>query len=211
MQTSFLNTVKNAVKQWYIPLLVGILFVIIGIVVFSMPLESLLTMSFFFALSFLFGGLMEVIFSVVNRKELSNWGWSLALGIITFILGISLVSHPELSLSILLFYVGFLLLFRSIASLSFAIDLKNYGSRNWGWLLVFGILGTIASFILIWNPGLAGLTAVILVSSSFIFAGLFSITLSFQLRKLHKATKKLSEKLQTRYDELMEDIRKEQY
>lgn len=210
MQTPFLNSIKNSIKHWYIPLLVGILFVIISIVVYTSPMGSLLTLSLLFALSFLFGGLSEIVFSIVNRKQLDSWGWSLAFGIITFILGISLVSRPGLSVSILTFYIGFLLLFRSIASISFALDVKKYGSKNWGWLLTFGILGTIASFILIWNPLLAGLSAVVLVAMSFLFAGIFSIILSFQLRKIHKHSKKISSELKNRYDEVMEDIRIEQ-
>ena len=117
MQTPFLNSIKNSVKHWYIPLLVGVLFIIMSIVAFTSPLSSLLTLSIFFALSFLFGGLSEVIFSIANRNQLDNWGWSLVFGIITVVIGTSLVIHPALSISVLAFYVGFLLLFRSISSI----------------------------------------------------------------------------------------------
>ncbi|MGO3183192.1 MAG: HdeD family acid-resistance protein [Aequorivita sp.] len=210
MQNSFLNSIKNSVKHWYIPLLVGILFVVVSIVVFTSPVSSLLTLSILFAFSFLFGGLSEIIFSIANRKQLDNWGWSLAFGILTFIIGTSLIMHPGLSISVLAFYVGFLLLFRSISSISFAIDVKKYGSKSWIGLLIFGILGAIVSFILIWNPVFAGMSVVILVALSFLFAGLFSIFLSFQLRKLHKSSKEISANLKERYDVLMEEIRTEQ-
>jgi len=209
MSLPFLNSIKNSIKHWYIPLLVGILFVIISIVVFTSPMGSLLTLSLFFALSFLFGGISEIVFAIANRDQLENWGWSLAFGIITFVVGISLVSHPALSLTVLAFYIGFLLLFRSIASISFALDVKKHGSKNWGGLLVFGILGAIVSFILIWNPVFAGMSVVILVAMSFLFAGLFSILLSLQLRKLHKSSKQISAKLRERYDDLMVEIRDE--
>lgn len=209
MNNSFLNSIKQSVKHWYIPLLVGILFVVVSIVVFTSPVTSLLTLSLFFALSFIFGGLSEIFFSIANRKHLDNWGWSLVFGILTFIIGTSLVIHPALSLSVLAFYIGFLLLFRSISSISFALDIKKYGSKNWGGLLIFGILGAIVSFILIWNPVFAGMSIVVLVSLSFLFAGLFSIFLSFQLRKLHKHSKTISEGLRTRYDALMKEINEE--
>ncbi|WP_026451543.1 HdeD family acid-resistance protein [Aequorivita capsosiphonis] len=210
MQNSFLNSIKNTIKHWYIPLLVGILFVVVSIVVFTSPVSSLLTLSILFALSFLFGGLSEIIFSIANRKQLDNWGWSLAFGILTFIIGTSLIMHPGLSISVLAFYVGFLLLFRSISSISFAMDLKKYGSKSWGGLLIFGILGAIVSFVLIWNPVFAGMSVVILVALSFLFAGLFSIFLSFQLRKIHKSSKEISANLKERYNVLMEEIREEQ-
>ena len=209
METSFLRSIKKAIKHWYIPLLVGLFFIIVSVVAFTSPAGSLLTLSILFAFSFLFGGLLEVVFSIVNRQQLENWGWSLAFGIITFIVGVFLLIHPALSMTVLAFYIGFIILFRSVASISFALDLKRYGSKNWSVLLVLGILGTVFSFILIWNPLFAGMSIVILVALSFLITGLFSIYLSLQLRKLHKSSKKLSDKLQVRYDELMKDIREE--
>ena len=209
METLILKSIKDAIKHWYIPLLVGLFFVIVAIVAFTSPASSLLTLSILFSLSFLFGGLSEIIFSAANRHHMENWGWSLAFGIITFIVGILLLINPALSISVLAFYIGFVVLFRSVASISFALDIKKYGSKNWGGLLAFGILGAIFSFILIWNPVFAGMSVVILIALSFLSAGLFSIYLSLQLRKLHKSGKKLSAKLRERFEELAEDIREE--
>ena len=209
METSFLNSIKDTIKHWYIPALVGVFFVIVSIIVFTSPAGSLLTLSFLFAMSFIFGGLAEAVFSVVNRRQMENWGWSLAFGVITFIVGISLTMHPALSLTVLAFYIGFVILFRSVSAIGFALDIKKYGSKNWGVLLTLGILGTIFSFILIWNPLFAGMSVVILIAMSFLFAGLFSIFLSFQLRKLHKSSKTISANLRGRYDEVMKEINKE--
>lgn len=209
METSFLKSIKKAIKHWYIPALVGVFFVIVSIIVFMSPASSLLALSILFALSFVFGGLAEAVFSAANRNQMDNWGWSLAFGIITFIVGISLTIHPALSISVLAFYIGFLILFRSVSAISFAMDVKRYGRKDWGVLLVFGILGIIFSFILIWNPIFAGLSVVVLIALNFLFAGLFSIFLSFQLRKLHKSSKTISAGLRSRYDELMKDIHEE--
>ena len=209
METPFLNAIKNAIKHWYLPLFVGIFFVVVSAVVFTSPVASLLTLSFLFAMSFMFGGLAEAVFSFVNRKELENWGWSLAFGAVTFIVGTSLVINPVLSIGILAFYIGFVLLFRSVSAISFAIDLKRYGSKNWAMLLVLGVLGIIFSFILILNPVFTGMSIVVLVALSFLFTGLFSVFLSLQLRKLHKSPKKMSAKLKERYNDLVEDMRKE--
>lgn len=209
METNFLRSIQQTIKHWYIPLLVGLFFIIVSVIVFASPQSSLLTLSILFALSFLFGGLSEIIFSVVNRRQMENWGWSLAFGIITFIVGFSLVIHPALSLSVLAFYIGFVILFRSVAAISYALDIKKYGSKSWGALLALGILGIIFSFILIWNPVFAGLSIVMLIAISFLLAGLFSIALSFQLRKLHKSSKQISVRLKERYDSIMEEIRDE--
>lgn len=116
----------------------------------------------------------------------------MAFGIITFLAGFLLVIHHALSISILAFYIGFTVLFRSIAAISFALDVKSYGNKNYGTLLVLGILGALFSFILIWNPVFTDMSVVLLIAISFLFAGLFSIFLAFQLRKLHKSSKTIS-------------------
>lgn len=209
MKNSFVSSLKNSVKHWYIPILVGLVFIVVSVIVFTSPLSSLLTLSILFAFSFLFSGLSEIIFSIANRDRLENWGWSLVFGSITFLIGTSLIMHPELSIAVLAFYVGFLLLFRSVSSISFAMDLKKYGSKNWVFLLIFGVLGAVASFFLIWNPIFAGLSVVVLISTAFLFAGLFSIALGFQLRKLHRSSKQISGHLKQRYEDLMEEINNE--
>lgn len=209
MEALLLKSIKNAIKHWYIPLLVGLFFVVVSVVAFTSPISSFLALAILFSLSFLFGGIAEIIFSVSNRHQLENWGWSLAFGIITSIVGILLLLNFALSMTFLAFYIGFVILFRSIAAISFALDVKKYGSRDWGWLLAFGILGAVFSFILLWNPLFAGLSIVVLVSLSFLFSGLFSIYFAFQLRKLHKHSKELSPKLHERFVELQEDIRRE--
>jgi uncharacterized membrane protein HdeD (DUF308 family) len=202
MEPIFLKSLKKAIRHWYIPLLVGVFFIIVSVVAFVSPVSSFIALAILFSLSLLFGGLSEMIFSVANRDQLENWSWSLAFGIVTFVVGILLLLKPGISISMLAFYIGFVILFRSIGAISFSMDVKKYGEPNWGWLLAFGILGTIASFILIWNPLLAGLSAVIFIGLSFLFAGLFSIIFSFQLRKLHKRSKVLSAELKARFDEL---------
>ncbi|MFL0352000.1 HdeD family acid-resistance protein [Xanthomarina sp. GH4-25] len=209
MEKIFLKSIKEAIKHWYIPLLVGLFFVAVSVIVFMSPAGSLLTLSILFAFSFLFGGLSEIVFSIINRHQLENWGWSLAFGILTFIVGTSLLIHPALSISVLAFYIGFIILFRSVAAISFALDVKKYGSKNWGVLLGLGIIGTIFSFILIWNPLFAGMSVVILIALSFLFAGLFSIYLGLQLRQIHKSSKSISAELKVRYDDIMKEIRDE--
>ncbi|NLO49715.1 MAG: HdeD family acid-resistance protein [Bacteroidales bacterium] len=209
MEPILLKSLKKAIRHWYIPLLVGVFFIIVSAVVFVSPIFSFIALAILFSLSLLFGGLSEIIFSVANRDQLESWGWSLAFGIVTFVIGILLFLKPGLATEMLAFYVGFVILFRSIGAICFSLDVKKYGEPNWGWLLAFGILGTIASFILIWNPVFAGLSAVIFIGLSFLFAGLFSIVFSFQLRKLHRRSKVLSAELMARFDELQEAIREE--
>lgn len=207
MKSSILKPVFNAVRYWYVPLIVGILFILASIFAFSSPLISFFTLAILFSLSFLFSGISEIIFSVSNNKTLNNWGWHLAMGIVTFIIGLLLVRNPGLSASVLALYIGFTVLFRSIGTISLSIDIKENGIKNWGLLLALGILGTLTAVLLIANPVIAGLSAVVLMAFSFLFIGLFSIFFSFQLRKMYKYSKKINPELRERFEKIQDEIR----
>lgn len=209
MEALFLKSIKNSIKHWYIPLLVGIFFITVSIVVFSAPTGSLIALSLLFALSFVLSGLSESIFAVTNRNQLENWGWSLVFGIITLVVGILLFLKPALSITALAFFIGFVVLFRSISTIGFAMDVKKYGDKYWWSPLILGVIGAIMSFILIWNPLFAGLSVIILIALNFLFTGLFSVFLSFQLRRLHTSSKEISPILRERYDLVMKEIREE--
>jgi uncharacterized membrane protein HdeD (DUF308 family) len=193
METEIIKRAKNVTKHWYLSVILGLLFICVGILVLRTPLESYLTLSILFSVTLFISGISEIIYSVTNRKELSNWGWVLAGGIIDLLLGIWLISSPLLSISILPFVVGFMLMFHSMMAIGFAFDIRGFADSKWGWLLTLAILGLLFSFILIWNPFFAGLTIVIWTGCAFIAIGIFRIILAFKLKHLHNLTKKPSE------------------
>lgn len=207
---SSLKTVRNSVKNWYILLIVGLIFLASGIYCFVSPEASFLALALFFGWSFLISGAIEILFSISNRDELENWGWTLIFGIITFLVGLLLLARPEITMLTLAFSLGFLVLFRSIGAISFALDLKNYEDNSgWGTMLVFGILGVLFSFLLLWNPGFAGMTIVFWTGLALVTAGIFSIYLSLKLRKLKGLPQKISSELNERFKSVQDEIRKE--
>lgn len=121
----FFKAVNSTVKHWYLPFILGILFIVLGIYMFTVPTESYVALSAVFAISFLVSGILEIYFSIANNKELEGWGWYLAGGILDFIAGIILWTNPGISMVTLPFFVGFLILFKSIQGLGFAYDIKT--------------------------------------------------------------------------------------
>lgn len=205
-----LKTVRSSVKNWYILLIVGLIFLAAGIYSFVSPAGSFLALALFFGYSFLISGAIEVVFSISNRKELENWGWTLIFGLITFLVGLLLVARPEITMLTLAFSLGFLVLFRSIGAIGFALDLKDYDDNSgWGTMLGLGILGVLFSFLLLWNPGFAGATIAFWIGLTLTAAGLFSIYLALKLKKLKGASEKVSAELMERFRGIEEEIRKE--
>lgn len=180
------NSMESRLKHWYLLLIFGVISIFLGILVFMTPVETFLVLSVFFSYAFMISGLLEAIYSISNRDNMSNWGWYLALGILTFILGFQLVLRPDLSMMMLTFYVGFWLLFRSMMYISSAIDLQRSNSSNWGWVLVFGILGVIFSTLLLWNPIVTSIAISVWVGCALISLGFIQIILSISLKKVKK-------------------------
>jgi len=207
--SNFVKTVTNTVKHWYIPLIVGLIFIGIGIYTLISPLESYLTLSIIFSLSFLFSGLSDTIFSISNRNEMENWGWTLTFGILTFVMGVLLILNPAISIITLPFYVGFVILFRSVMGISYAIELKKYGVLDWGNLMGIGVLGLLFSFILIWNPLFAGFTIVFWTGLAIISGGVFSVYLAFKLKKIKSIPNKISKDLKEKYDAIKREVQDE--
>ena len=136
---------------------------------------------------------LEILFAVTNRKNISSWGWYLASGIIDLILGIYLMANIGLSMAVLPFIVAFWLMFRGFASTGYAMDLKRYGTRNWGWYMAFGVLAILCSIGIIWQPGLGALSLVYMIAYTLLIIGIFRVMLSFELKSLHKRNKEYNE------------------
>ena len=192
---TFFKIIKKTVKHWYIPLIVGLLFLLTGIYIFTTMQETYGALAILFSLSFLISGILEIWFSIQNRKELEGWGWYLTVGIFSLLIGILLISQPGIAVTTLPLFVGFTLLFRSVQGLGFAFELKNYGVLKWGNIAIASVLGIIFSIILLSNPIITGISLVVATALAFIFSGINSIVLSFYLKKLKNMTKKVKTEL----------------
>lgn len=209
MQTNYFKRIKKTIKHWYLPLLVGIGFIAIGLWTFKYPLDSYITLSYLFSISFIVSGFFEAVFSITNREIIENWGWNLVTGIFSIVVGVLLFLNPEVSMVTLSYYVGFFVLFRSGMTVGIALDLKNYRVPKWGSLMFLGVLGVVLAFVLLWKPDIAGMSLVILTGISFIVLGIKSIMMSLAIKKIHDLPKTISRELIKRYDEVEEEIIKE--
>lgn len=193
MKTLF-DELQCEVKNWWMSLLLGILYVVVAISLMFAPFSGYAVLSILFSISMLFSGLLEISFAVSNRKNVSSWGWYLAGGIIDMILGFYLIAYPLLSMEVIPFIIAFWLMFRGFSSIGYAMDLKRYGTRDWGWYIAFGILAVICSLLILWQPAIGAMYAVYMISFAFLIIGFFHIMLSFELKNLHKRGRSMRDK-----------------
>jgi uncharacterized membrane protein HdeD (DUF308 family) len=75
MATIVTSSLESSIKNWWISLLMGVLFLFAGFWVFRTPMESYLTLSIVFSAFILVTGIFEIVFALSNRNEMQSWGW----------------------------------------------------------------------------------------------------------------------------------------
>ncbi len=206
---NLLKTFMNSIKHWYIPLIIGVLFIIFGIYIFTVPQETYMTLAIMFSISFIVSGLFDSFFAVQNRETLNGWGWYLVSGLLSLVIGLYLLNYLTISMAVLPFFVGFTLLFRSFQLLGFAFELRDLKVLNWGNVAITSVLGIALSFMLLASPLFVGVSLVVLTALTFIFVGVSSILLSLNLKKIKNYPEKISDELKSKIETLQAELAKE--
>jgi uncharacterized membrane protein HdeD (DUF308 family) len=191
-----LQKTTNALKYWWMPMIIGVLFVIAGIWTITTPVASFVALAIFFAAFMFVSGIFNLIFAISNRSEIEDWGWHLAGAIFDFVVGAILFFHPPLTMAVLPYLVAFYFMFKGFATFGFSFDMRRYGDSRWGWLLFSGSISILLSIMIIFNPTLGGLTIVIFTAMAFFSLGLFNIVLSLGLKKIKNKGQDIKEGLQ---------------
>lgn len=171
-------------------MIVGAIAVILGVWCLANPATTLGVLAALFVAGFLVSGIFEIIFAISNKDVLNGWGWTLASGIISVLFGLILLIMPIETITVLLFFVGFWAMFQSIWAIGSSIELQKSGVKGWGWILAFGIIGLIFSFILITNPLFAAGFIIYLFAFILLTYGFVRIFYGFKLRSIHKELEK---------------------
>lgn len=186
--SDLVEQMRGAVRHWWTSLVIGLLAVILGVWCFITPMSTLGALTMLFIVAFFACGIFEVVFAVANR-HMHGWGWTLSGGIVDLLLGFMLAASPApVATAVLIYFVGFWIMLRSLWAIGGASELGSLGVRGWGWLLAMAIIGFIFSVVFIFSsPIFGGAFVVAFFSTAMIIYGVFRIWLGFKLRALKRA------------------------
>lgn len=200
-----LKTVTSAIKHWYLPLIVGVLFILFWIYIFTVPKGAYITLAILFSISFIVSWVFEIFFSVQNKKDLDSRGWYLAGWILGLVIWIILLVYPETALVSLPFVVWFVLLFKSIQLMWIAFDLKRFHIMSWWNLAIASLVWIVISVLLLLNPVFTWISLVILTALGFIVSWISLVILSFNLKKIKDLPKKAKKAIEEAIDEVLDE------
>lgn len=127
---------RNLLNEWRLPLIIGILDLLVGIIIISQHELSTETLTLIMGFVFLYRSVKFIFWSTKLKKyESRNFGWVLFGGISGFMLSFILIWNWIFPTLTLLFFTSFALLLIGISELHFSLELKNYHKNIFKWNL----------------------------------------------------------------------------
>lgn len=161
---------KKSVNWGFI--LVGILFIVAGVLAFLNPVGNLEALAFAFG----FLAIINGIWSIAGRMGSSL---RLVIGIIDIIIGVLLLTNIYATMVALPYVFAIWFIADSIFRIIMAGSLKIFGTGYYAMSLIFNIIGVIVGILLLVNPVTAALTLTFLVGFYLTLAGIECLALAF--------------------------------
>ena len=189
------NSARSASISWWVLAVRGILVLILGLLILMEPWWPRVgdQIKTYLILILIFSGSFQMYLSWATRRELRGWLWPFALGIVELILASYLLFSQDITASILPYYIGFWLLFRSLFMIYFAIEVKNLGGWNTGYMTA-GVLLCLSSLFIIFNPFIESLAIAISTMIALSISGISQIYFSFMVRKTIEQNQRAQQK-----------------
>lgn len=112
-----------------VQLLVGILYIVCGLMITEQPAAGAVALTMFLAASFLVLGIFRTVAALVVRYP--QWGWSLLNGIVTLLLGIVIVRNlPQDAFWVIGLLVGIEMLFNGWTWIMLSLALRSLPAES---------------------------------------------------------------------------------
>lgn len=113
---------------FFLHLIIALLYLAVGITLIMNPVEGSISLTLLLGIFYLVVGLVRIFFSASLRSP--RWGWSLINGIITFILGVLILSSwPASSLFIIGLFIGIDMVFSGWAYIMASLAGRRFLNR----------------------------------------------------------------------------------
>lgn len=165
------------------PFIIGLIFLIIGIITYFNLAKEIDSINTIFSVIFMVSGVLEILFSVRNKNIFSNWKWSFSFGLLTYIIGILLISEPSTTTDIVSFYTGIYFFLRAIFSINFGIEIFESNSTSAYIIIGLSFILILLGSSLLWLPNMIKNFMYFIDGTAFLIAGFLIFYIYNQIRK----------------------------
>lgn len=175
------QTVSGASRgslPWWVVLLLGVAYVLLGLLLIFNPVLSLITLAIFTGASWFVSGVLDLVSLFRDR---SRWLWTIISGVIGIWAGLVLLGQPLLG-AVLLPAVYVIILAITGIVLGIVRVVQGFQGAGWG-VTIWGAITVLLAGWLLLNP-LAGVIVTPFVFGAFAIAGgIGTIIAAFQQRR----------------------------
>ncbi|HEX2523356.1 MAG TPA: DUF308 domain-containing protein [Terriglobia bacterium] len=174
-------------RTWWVLLFQGIAALILGILLFTSPGSTLVTLALFLGAYWLISGVIDIIGSFTRCRADRHWWLPLLAGIISAVAGLVLVGQPLAGAVAIPLVLALLIAAGAITSgifnIVWAIAVRNE-IQGEGWIILWGLISIVLGIWLLSQPLLSTLAFLWMAALLAVIGGIAIIIMSFRLRSL---------------------------
>lgn len=126
MEFSFALSNRKHAHRWGWTLAAGVFDIILGFILLLYPGLSMSVLPFIIGFYILLLGASLISYAFqLNALQVKRWGWVLAGGILTVLLGLSMIFNPVLGIATIVGWTAFAFIAAGVATIIFSLQLKK--------------------------------------------------------------------------------------
>ncbi|PNS07433.1 HdeD family acid-resistance protein [Solilutibacter silvestris] len=178
----FQDALDFAKANWWMFLLGGLLYIIFGVLALSRPAAALLGLSVLFACFILVDGFISAIRALMAKGADGRW-WVFFGGLVSVLIGIYALTGPVTAMLLFVTVIAFQAIFFGVAVFMFGVSIRKVVRSEW-LLYLAGILSVVFGLLLIWAPGIGGLSVSMMIGAWALVIGILRVLFAFRVRSL---------------------------
>jgi uncharacterized membrane protein HdeD (DUF308 family) len=174
---------RPVLVPWWLPLSLGVLSVLFGVVVLAWPGATLYVFAVLVGFWLVVIGVARVVGAFVHRPDRTTGQQVLSgvIGVVYVIGGVMCLRHLVISLLLIVVFVSLQWLLGGITDV--VLGVHSVGAHRW-WLLVIGVLSIALGVVFAALPALSLTFFVVFTGISSLVLGVMQISSAFMLRRL---------------------------
>lgn len=149
--TAYVSMKETVAKHRVLFMIQAVFMIIAGLSALIFPLFTTLALSLFLGWVLIATGIVHAISLIAAAKAPGFW-LSLISAVLSVVVGVLLVRNPGLALGTLVLLLIVYFMVEGTAKIALSLTVRPL--RNWGFVLLSGLLGVAISIYLIFNPAL---------------------------------------------------------
>lgn len=169
-------------QHWWAVLIEGLLLLVLGAIAITAPFLAGLVITVVVGWLLIFAGLVG-LWTSWSMRRVKGVAWAIVSSLVAIVAGLAFFAWPIGGLISLTLVLGAYLTIDGITTVILALQHRRAETKNWGWLLMNGILDLLlATAIIMLQPGITAWLVGVIVGVDLVFAGISMIAMGWSAK-----------------------------